>query len=233
MSQAGSHETIATSLDDLVLDLDEDDLDINTDSTAASDNDSFRSEENSDTTTDSTTSPERSPVGSAVTRCAMEACQTSEDVSFCYGCSAAYCEPCWNTLPPHRLDSRLRAQHERIDLKLAERIQNAIRPDRDSETTIRLHEEDKETSWFGIAKTQEMDLGFGANRRYENLLADFSSRSRSNVYPSLVSFIGETGPLHDLAVASTILTSMIGAGKSGIINLLITVSWQKLQKVIC
>ncbi|KAG9566776.1 hypothetical protein KCU71_g1929, partial [Aureobasidium melanogenum] len=99
---------------------------------------------------------------------------------------------------------QLQAVHDRLDPELARRINHTIRPQRDEATTERLHQDDRDTIWFAIQRRKDGKHAFEANGRFEDLLASYSLHQRAQTYPSLVSFVGETG-----------------AGKSGIISLLI------------
>jgi hypothetical protein len=88
---------------------------------------------------------------------------------------------------------QLQAVHDRLDPDLARRINHTIRPQRDEATTERLHQDDRDTIWFAIQRRKDGKHAFEANGRFEDLLASYSLHQRAQTYPSLVSFVGETG----------------------------------------
>ena len=105
------------------------------------------------------------------------------------------------------------------------RIEDSLRPRRSREEIARLHKADQFATWFGISRT-EKGTRLIEEDRYELLLAQYPPNKRSELHPSLVSFIGQTGKYLEESVPRNwwqVLMATAGAGKSSLINLLITV----------
>lgn len=56
-----------------------------------------------------------------------------------------------------------------------------------------LHIMDENTTWFGVGKDEMDEYVFQVSGRYASLMAECSSSRRGSRYPSLVSFVGQTG----------------------------------------
>lgn len=94
--------------------------------------------------------------------------------------------------------------HEKTDRKIAKKIQNILTPNTTAEEQDMLHQNDQNTTWFGIIREDgELPL-FRDYGRYGDLMAStlrFKRASNSSGallghntrYPSLVSFVGQTG----------------------------------------
>jgi energy-coupling factor transporter ATP-binding protein EcfA2 len=93
---------------------------------------------------------------------------------------------------------------QKTDPAVAKKIFQILDSNRDNEEQALLHVQDEDTSWFGAGRDEDDDVVFQDFGRYPLLMAEKSARSRKVRYPSLVSFVGQTG-----------------AGKSSLIRLLI------------
>jgi hypothetical protein len=146
---------------------------------------------------------------------------------YCNICQYTYCEKCWNIQLPHRkLPKPNQLPHERTDLELELRIRRSLRPNRDLEENVRLHRNDESATWFGIAPNHDRNFesDLGDSGRLEELISRYPAAARSQLYPSLVSFIGQTGRrVPKLAKSGRYTHCQLGAGKSGLVNLLISV----------
>ena len=135
-----------------------------------------------------------------------------EECYFCWPCDGTiFCKECWNDCPPHRKTSRKQINHkgsglphEKTDPAVARKIFDTLQSDRDHEEQALLHVQDEDTSWFGAGRDEDDEVVFQDFGRYARLMAEKSARNRQVRYPSLVSFVGQTG-----------------AGKSSLIRLLI------------
>ncbi|RSL93075.1 hypothetical protein CDV31_014873 [Fusarium ambrosium] len=144
--------------------------------------------------------------------CEIDGCEDGPDVVqlFCNQCQATYCQSHWGEQHLHRRATPKGQQpHEPIDRELEFRIRNCIQPVWSKKELRDKHIEDQDATWFAV----EDDLSTGTPNsakkflrleRFERLMFEGTPGRTNAVFPSLVSFIGETG-----------------GGKSGLINLLI------------
>jgi hypothetical protein len=146
-------------------------------------------------------------------------CQTCGHRRFyCNVCSFVFCDPCWDRQFPHRMRPVPGAlPHEKTDHHIAKKIGNVLTPQLKEEQREKLHMDDIDTTWFGVVREGHERPLLQDYGRYATLIAgvkdlrlgSISSLSASSdygeaLYPSLVSFVGQTG-----------------AGKSSLIKLLI------------
>lgn len=136
--------------------------------------------------------------------CAL--CEESPpEISFCTACNFNLCDECWNTYPPHRkgLLGPQGLPHEKADPTVVQELKDCMdEPNNNNEH--RLHQDDEETTWFGLERDDGGTPVLAEYRRYAAVMMQASEYSEQTRYPSLVSFIGQTG-----------------AGKSSLIKLLI------------
>lgn len=107
--------------------------------------------------------------------------------------------------------------HEKTDLDVAKKVKNVLTPDLDDSAREELHAKDIDTTWFGVVREEHELPLFRDYGRYANLISkakdlrlelvgtlSMNSDHSEALYPSLISFVGQTG-----------------AGKSTLIKLLI------------
>lgn len=117
-------------------------------------------------------------------------------------------------------------QHEKTDHEVATKINSILSPKLSEEAQHLLHEQDIDTTWFGVVREDHEYPLFRDYGRYATLIAgvkdlrlpDPTSLSAPHdeqevLYPGLVSFVGQTG-----------------AGKSTLIKLLIDLSTRDDEK---
>lgn len=146
-----------------------------------------------------------------------DACEaTGLDRSYCNVCDCTYCSDCWKMQLPHRNNRKAfgAIPHERTRWHVANKIRGVLAPEMTEEARQRLHRKDMGTTWFGVFREAEDQPMFRDYGRYESLMAatsqyqpDLLSSNTGVRYPSLVSFVGQTG-----------------AGKSSLIKLIIDLS---------
>lgn len=137
---------------------------------------------------------------------------------YCNVCSFVFCEPCWERQFPHRMRPVPGAlPHEKTDHHVAKKIGNVLTPQLKEEQREKLHMDDIDTTWFGVVREGHERPLLQDYGRYATLIAGIKELRLGSVsslsagsddgevlYPSLVSFVGQTG-----------------AGKSSLIKLLI------------
>ena len=117
----------------------------------------------------------------------------------CILCSTTYCPACWNLIPAHR-QGKLgpdNIPHEKTNHDVAARIHDILGVKIPEDKQKELHLEDENTTWFGVAKDDMNEPVFQDSGRYSSLMAECSSLGKSNRYPSLVAFVGQTGKFLD------------------------------------
>jgi hypothetical protein len=123
-------------------------------------------------------------------------CQQITRVYLCVQCDGAFCNECWARQFPHK-PGKIGADglpHEKTDLEVVERLRDTLdRPDRTPEEQQKLHKNDEDTTWFGIARDEANMPIFQDYGRYAAILAEPQEIRRRSRYPQLVSFIGQTG----------------------------------------
>jgi hypothetical protein len=126
---------------------------------------------------------------------------------FCASCDSFYCEFCWERLGPHRpgklgLDG---LPHERTDIEIVNNLKAILEPSNSLDTIRKLHQQDAATKWFGVSRSEYMNLVTGHPQatvefkdygRYATLMAESRPPSGNARYPQLVSFIGQTSECH-------------------------------------
>lgn len=138
--------------------------------------------------------------------CCDDAREQTVPCYFCWPCSTIFCDRCWYLQRAHtkRIQTQGGIPHEQTDPFVAKKIHSALESELTDEQQAMLHVQDEDTSWFGAGMNEQDDMVFQDYGRYANVMAENSSRRRKLRYPSLVSFVGQTG-----------------AGKSTLIRLLI------------
>ncbi|KAI9789319.1 MAG: hypothetical protein M1816_006208 [Peltula sp. TS41687] len=143
------------------------------------------------------------------------ACEVCENINvatyFCSACTSTFCGPCWPTQIQHRpgkktLDGR---PHIKESKAMIERMHSILEPPQDAATLKILHEEDQDTRWFGVVKSQQRGGAsqFRDFRRYAQLMLDSRPLTGGLRYPKLISFIGDTN-----AGKSTIVKALVSQG---------------------
>ncbi|KAK6438068.1 hypothetical protein LTR95_005742 [Oleoguttula sp. CCFEE 5521] len=140
---------------------------------------------------------------------------------YCNVCTLVFCDTCWDRQLIHR-SKRLAVgagtiPHEKTDQSVARKVRDVLTPDLRDEEREQLHIADIDTTWFGVVREGHERPLFRDYGRYANLIAgakdlrmesatalSATSDHSETLYPSLVSFVGQTG-----------------AGKSTLIKLLI------------
>ena len=131
-------------------------------------------------------------------------CGTSR--GYCNVCDATFCTPCWDTQLPHRMNRLAPGSipHEKTDYRTAEKIKAILEVKTTSTEQDILHRKDEDTTWFGVIREDAelptfRDYGRLAAIMAETLHPSFRHSSdetfgaRDHRFPSLVSFVGETG----------------------------------------
>jgi len=130
---------------------------------------------------------------------------------WCNVCEQVLCDDCWDLQPVHRKKTTHRTKvktHERTELKIADLILSIFSAGRDVEEQLHGHENNLDTKWFGVISSDDEQLNpqlYNFERFRALIYGSFVDST--NQFPSLISFVGDTG-----------------AGKSTLINALIKVT---------
>jgi hypothetical protein len=123
-------------------------------------------------------------------------------------CDGNFCTECWEKNFAHKKKRRApgAVPHERSDYVIAKKIKGVLESTPTDAEQEQLHKRDEDTGWFGILREEgELPL-FQDYGRYASLMASTTrstwnalsqlhsgSAQRDTRFPSLVSFVGETG----------------------------------------
>ena len=155
------------------------------------------------------------------------------DREYCNVCDMFFCTRCWEEQMSHKLQREAPGSipHEKTDYEIARKIKATLDAKTTQSEQEKLHEADEDTKWFGVVREDAELPTFRDYGRYAGILAntlipstDWTVGVRDHRYPSLVSFVGQTGQyavIGDMAMCSYL---MLGAGKSAIIKLVIDLS---------
>lgn len=124
---------------------------------------------------------------------------------FCVNCDSSFCDECWQKERPHQ-KGKLGPDglpHEKADPVVVNRLKETFAPSDNPVIQNKLHLEDEDTTWFGIARDEYDIPTFQDHGRFAELMIN-SAGNDCVRYPQLVSFIGQAG-----------------AGKSTLIKMLI------------
>ncbi|KAI0490190.1 hypothetical protein F4859DRAFT_183291 [Xylaria cf. heliscus] len=137
-----------------------------------------------------------------------EVCDKEEGLDFCPACNEYYCINCWERRRAHRDGKQLGPggiPHEQVNPEVVKRVDVCVDgPENETEET-KQHENDQDTTWFGLDRDSGGDPVLSEYRRYASIM--MATETSTVQYPGLVSFVGQTN-----------------AGKSTLIRLLINPS---------
>ena len=139
--------------------------------------------------------------------------------SYCNACDFSFCQRCWDQNLQHRKKKLApgAVPHEKTDQSVARKIKRILDHKPSETEQEELHKHDEATGWFGILREEgELPL-FQDYGRFARLLtetatlqartplsATSSGSRRDSRYPSLTSFVGQTG-----AGKSTVIKLMV------------------------
>ena len=163
-----------------------------------------------------------------------EQCDLKIGDFYCNVCDTSYCLKCWDVVSAHRKNKLGPGgvPHEKTDHAVAEKIRALLEPSRNSFEQEEMHKEDESTTWFGVARDEADDCIFKDYGRYASLMAetpgDWRKGDQQTRFPSLISFVGETGELIHMPLSLIMHTQddnlSTGAGKSTLIKGLVDVN---------
>jgi hypothetical protein len=127
-----------------------------------------------------------------------------------------------------RFQCRSGNPHEKIDSLLLERLRQVLEPVRTEAEHEAELDRDRESTWFGFDRDSSGHPTFVDYGRFAAIMTESLAGKVSDIFPQLVSFIGETGRLFVPALSplesptfSGFSNRNTGAGKSTLIKLLI------------
>jgi ABC-type glutathione transport system ATPase component len=154
--------------------------DVNSDSERESESEDESSSDNEDT-------PQQSAIPVEVRdECIVRACKTKgNDVSWCSACRRFYCSPCWELQTAHEDGPD---PHEKTDPELQKLIRE-LTPRSAAATDGKCPQTN--SKWFGVrcGLKNDSETSLDSTNRYNEIAIGFGQGK----YPSMVSFVGETG----------------------------------------
>ncbi|RPA78867.1 FabD/lysophospholipase-like protein [Ascobolus immersus RN42] len=148
-------------------------------------------------------------------KCLAE-CEDSKQVYYCSVCEYNYCDLCWDTCLPHKKNLKHKdgRYHEKVNLELTATYDEVFNKVYEGEELDELHIMDRSAKWFGIKqrtnKLGEEKVFLITQQRLEQILDPIAEGSDGPIYPSIVTFLGETG-----AGKSTLIKALIKASHIG------------------
>lgn len=135
-----------------------------------------------------------------------------EGLANCNVCQQTYCSRCWDRQATHkrRALGPGGVPHEKTDPDLAEKIHKILDPEvLDHKEQQLKHVEDYYTKWFGVIRDDSGQVLFQNSARFESIMATVKQNTMDSSrhelkYPSLISFVGETG-----AGKSTLIKALV------------------------
>ena len=120
--------------------------------------------------------------------------QFPKNLYHCALCTCFFCGSCWLQQLTHRPGVSVRVPHEKVPLNLYHRLRDAFNPPPNAESQSQLHSDDMDTKWFAVLRRDDANSRtFYDTGRYASLIASASRGKAMDRYPSLVSFVGQTG----------------------------------------
>jgi len=152
-------------------------------------------------------------------------CLIPEGLVFCTGCHAYFCGGCWNKRRAHRegLPGPGGIPHEANDPIIADLVEQCMAEPTNDSDQERQHQDDEDTTWFGLDRDASGDPVLAEYRRYVAIMLESAIEPGKSRYPALVSFIGQTGMSVQMCFTycDSSYPATPGAGKSSLIRLLV------------
>lgn len=124
---------------------------------------------------------------------------TSNQTFSCIQCNnLAFCDDCWSEWILHRpgavgYDGR---PHEKSDPNVVRILRQILEPVRSDSDVDNEHQADEDTTWFGVGRDASNQPVLQDYGRFATLLSESQTQEVGERFPSLVSFIGQTGKDH-------------------------------------
>lgn len=131
-----------------------------------------------------------------------EECNTGSNVSWCNRCDITLCDTCWDKQAAHK--TKPKRVHQKTDLRIRDILHSILHPVEMKEQDD-IHWRDYNSKWFGVSSEGEV-ASLSTTNRYRELTMDADCEPSFLRYPSLISFIGETG-----AGKSTLISALVKA----------------------
>lgn len=125
-----------------------------------------------------------------------DACELAKTpLWLCSYCDIDFCDDCWDKQPQHR-EGRVAPDglpHEKADSAIAKRLKDILRPSTDRHTKRTQTDVDEDTKWFGLGRNSQNVPVFQDYGLFSTIMAESDTGQFKSRYPSIVSFIGQTG----------------------------------------
>lgn len=143
---------------------------------------------------------------SAQTRCrGCRMVSTKDDIWLCVQCRGTWCDSCWDEIPAHNSnleddyfsfdaeESVVIGAHEKVSKEVYTRLSRLFAPLTTDHSRRRAHETELQAKWFGVNRGEGNQLYFGDTNRLTSIINDSWTAEYPDQYPSIVSFVGQTG----------------------------------------
>lgn len=122
-------------------------------------------------------------------------CETADNLVFCEGCEAYYCEDCWEKLKSHRKQGQGAGgvPHGKSRPEIVHTIKASMSEPKNDAEEVKQHVKDADSIWFGLSQDEGGEPALADYRRYASVILESNPEAIGPRYPGLVSFIGSTG----------------------------------------
>lgn len=112
---------------------------------------------------------------------------------YCPACKEVYCDTCYDSQRPHRIEANRLNGHEKTDLDTANFVLALFNINFGAEEQKRQHQDNIRTKWFGTSVDNEQSKSYFHDFGGFLRLLHESKLPANQQFPSLVSFVGRTG----------------------------------------
>ncbi|KAK3995012.1 acyl transferase/acyl hydrolase/lysophospholipase [Cladorrhinum sp. PSN332] len=141
---------------------------------------------------------------------------TKDDIWLCVQCRSSWCDKCWDKYPAHNpslenddpfafdVEQSVIGAHEKVSKEVFARLTRVFATlSKDDRQTA--HEAESRAKWFGVSRGEGNQLYFGDTNRLTSIINDSWTAEYPDQYPSIVSFVGETGPTLEKVVSDRLI----------------------------
>lgn len=134
-------------------------------------------------------------------------CDRTDELVFCEGCEAYYCDACWERLKSHKRQGLGAGgvPHGKSRPEIVHVIKESMAEPKNDGEEVEQHVRDADSIWFGLSQDDGGEPALADYRRYASVILESNPEATGPRYPGLVSFIGPTS----MYIVYTCLTRMM------------------------